>query len=381
MFFVCLKVDILELIPQTLLIAEILSASVTNSGNDLHAARWRFNSTQWFPFECAMRKSQFKRQSIANHVEVIIPVPSDADSPKFKTSVGSVKYVPELNAFVWTIRSFPGGREYLMRAHFSLPSIVSEEVEGKPPMQVKFEIPYYTTSGLQVRYLKIIEKSGYQAMPWEFHREFLYKWIERLSKLDEHFDDDGSTRVLGYMVVFVVSVFLFVLSASLMLVFYRRVDPRYPTLNPQRLTLRELFGTLKPLHEKVDEKSCVNAADRTGIPTKSTTNVTQTSPPATEVLPGNDEDAKEHIVAVTTNVTQRTPVASSITRKIEKVTRSIAESSSTAEIVIKPTRTENRKDTASTKKVTAQVLGRRSWPVESCILSWFRTASAMNVEL
>ncbi|KAK6043448.1 adaptor complexe medium subunit family protein [Cooperia oncophora] len=103
-------------------------------------------------------KSQFKRQSIANHVEVIIPVPSDADSPKFKTSVGSVKYVPELNAFVWTIRSFPGGREYLMRAHFSLPSIMSEEAEGKPPMQVKFEIPYYTTSGLQ--------KSGYQAMPW-----------------------------------------------------------------------------------------------------------------------------------------------------------------------------------------------------------------------
>ncbi|KJH51826.1 adaptor complexe medium subunit family protein [Dictyocaulus viviparus] len=111
-------------------------------------------------------KSQFKRQSIANHVELIIPVPSDADSPKFKTNVGSVKYVPELNAFVWTIRSFPGGREYLMRAHFSLPSIVSEELEGKPPIQVKFEIPYYTTSGLQVRYLKIIEKGGYQAMPW-----------------------------------------------------------------------------------------------------------------------------------------------------------------------------------------------------------------------
>lgn len=111
-------------------------------------------------------KSQFKRQSIANHVEVIIPVPSDADSPKFKTSVGSVKYVPELNAFVWTIRSFPGGREYLMRAHFSLPSIVGDENEGKPPATVKFEIPYFTTSGLQVRYLKIIEKSGYQALPW-----------------------------------------------------------------------------------------------------------------------------------------------------------------------------------------------------------------------
>lgn len=96
-------------------------------------------------------KSQFKRQSIANHVEVLIPVPSDADSPKFKASVGSVRYAPEKRAFVWTIRSFPGGREYFMRAHFSLPSILAEEDEMRLPIRVKFEIPYFTTSGLQIR--------------------------------------------------------------------------------------------------------------------------------------------------------------------------------------------------------------------------------------
>ena len=111
-------------------------------------------------------KSQFKRRSTANNVEIIIPVPHDADTPKFKTSIGSVKYTPEINCVVWTIKSFPGGKEYLMRAHFGLPSVISEETEGKPPIQVKFEIPYFTTSGIQVRYLKIIEKSGYQALPW-----------------------------------------------------------------------------------------------------------------------------------------------------------------------------------------------------------------------
>ncbi|CAJ0574273.1 unnamed protein product, partial [Mesorhabditis spiculigera] len=111
-------------------------------------------------------KSQFKRQSIANHVEVIIPVPSDAYGQKFRTSIGTAKYAPEQNAIVWTIRSFPGGREYLMRASFLLPSISSEEEQGNPPINVKFEIPYYTTSGLQVRYLRIIERSGYQALPW-----------------------------------------------------------------------------------------------------------------------------------------------------------------------------------------------------------------------
>merc|ERR1719412_124135 len=111
-------------------------------------------------------KSQFKRRSTANNVEIVIPVPQDADSPKFKTTIGHCKYAPEQNAVIWTIKSFPGGKEYLMRAHFGLPSVVGELNEGKPPINVKFEIPYFTTSGIQVRYLKIIEKSGYQALPW-----------------------------------------------------------------------------------------------------------------------------------------------------------------------------------------------------------------------
>lgn len=42
-----------------------------------------------------------------------------------------------------------------MRAHFSLPSIVVDETEGRPPISVKFEIPYFTTSGLQVRFVLV----------------------------------------------------------------------------------------------------------------------------------------------------------------------------------------------------------------------------------
>jgi hypothetical protein len=52
-------------------------------------------------------KSQFKRRSTANNVDIIIPVPSDADSGKFKATAGSVKYVPEKNAMVWSIKQFP----------------------------------------------------------------------------------------------------------------------------------------------------------------------------------------------------------------------------------------------------------------------------------
>ncbi|KAH9077971.1 hypothetical protein EDB83DRAFT_1536609 [Lactarius deliciosus] len=54
-----------------------------------------------------------------------------------------------------------------MRAHFGLPSVKSEQdVEKRAPITVKFEIPYFTVSGIQVRYLKVVEKSGYQALPW-----------------------------------------------------------------------------------------------------------------------------------------------------------------------------------------------------------------------
>jgi AP-1 complex subunit mu len=39
-----------------------------------------------------------------------------------------------------------------MRAHFKLPSIRSEEQQAKPPIEVKFEIPFFTVSGINVRF-------------------------------------------------------------------------------------------------------------------------------------------------------------------------------------------------------------------------------------
>lgn len=112
-------------------------------------------------------KSQFKSRSIANNVEIIIPVPNDVDTPSFKASIGTVKYTPDRDAVIWTIKQFYGGREYMMRAHFGLPSTADvNDMSWKKPIAVNFEIPYFTVSGIQVRYLKIIEKSGYQALPW-----------------------------------------------------------------------------------------------------------------------------------------------------------------------------------------------------------------------
>lgn len=113
-------------------------------------------------------KGQFKKRSTANNVEITIPVPDDADSPKFKTTTGTVKWRPEKSSIVWKIRQFGGGREFAMRAELGLPAVqASDATESKPPIQVTFNIPYFTTSGIQVRYLKIIEpKLQYQSYPW-----------------------------------------------------------------------------------------------------------------------------------------------------------------------------------------------------------------------
>jgi hypothetical protein len=40
----------------------------------------------------------------------------------------------------------------------------TDELDKRAPISVKFEIPYFTVSGIQVRYLKVVEKSGYQAV-------------------------------------------------------------------------------------------------------------------------------------------------------------------------------------------------------------------------
>ncbi|KAK9119788.1 hypothetical protein Scep_017881 [Stephania cephalantha] len=116
----------------------------------------------------AIDLDDIKFHHTATNVEIELPVPADATNPNIRTSMGSANYAPENDALVWKIKSFPGGKEYMLRAEFSLPSITAEEAapERKAPIRVKFEIPYFTVSGIQVRYLKIIEKSGYQALPW-----------------------------------------------------------------------------------------------------------------------------------------------------------------------------------------------------------------------
>ena len=55
---------------------------------------------------------------------------------------GSAAYAPEKEALVWKIRNFPGGKEFLLRAKFGLPSVAAEDEQtGRmPPIRVNYEV-------------------------------------------------------------------------------------------------------------------------------------------------------------------------------------------------------------------------------------------------
>jgi AP-1 complex subunit mu len=116
-------------------------------------------------------RAAFKERSTATGVEIAVPLPPDATAPVVRASAGAAVYEPARAALVWRIKAFPGGKEHVLRCRVSLPSVQAEDAATAaaarpPPIRVKFEIPYFTVSGLQVRYLKVVDKSGYQALPW-----------------------------------------------------------------------------------------------------------------------------------------------------------------------------------------------------------------------
>jgi AP-1 complex subunit mu len=53
-------------------------------------------------------KSNYKERSIANNVDIYVPVPEDVEGPSFNTPTGNAVYVPEHNALKWTIKQFAG---------------------------------------------------------------------------------------------------------------------------------------------------------------------------------------------------------------------------------------------------------------------------------
>jgi AP-2 complex subunit mu-1 len=88
--------------------------------------------------------------------------------PKAKNMQGhKVRFKPAERFIVWKMKKFQGKSEISLGCNVAL--VVStrrEKVWSKPPIKMSFQVPMFMSSGIHVRYLKILEKSDYQSTKW-----------------------------------------------------------------------------------------------------------------------------------------------------------------------------------------------------------------------
>ncbi|GMN67968.1 hypothetical protein TIFTF001_037050 [Ficus carica] len=112
-------------------------------------------------------KSVFGAKMFALGVVIKIPVPKQTAKTSFQVSSGRAKYNAAIDCLVWKIRKFPGQTEPTMSAEVELISTIAEKKSWtRPPIQMEFQVPMFTASGLRVRFLKVWEKSGYNTVEW-----------------------------------------------------------------------------------------------------------------------------------------------------------------------------------------------------------------------
>jgi len=110
--------------------------------------------------------AQFAATLFATNVVVKIPVPKNTAKTKIKTSFGRAKYEPEQQAIIWRVKRFPGKSECMLGADIDLMPTVRNKGWVKPPINVEFQVPMFTSSGVNVRFLRVFDKSGYTTSRW-----------------------------------------------------------------------------------------------------------------------------------------------------------------------------------------------------------------------
>ncbi len=120
--------------------------------------------------------ADFPDDKRAQNVVIKIPMPPTAASAKVSVGKGRAKYEPAQRALVWRISNFQGMSEFTLDAQVDLLPATREKAWTRPPISVDFQIPMYAASGIQVRFLKVYEKSSYQPS----------KWVKYLTKAGEY---------------------------------------------------------------------------------------------------------------------------------------------------------------------------------------------------
>jgi AP-2 complex subunit mu-1 len=110
--------------------------------------------------------ANFSNQLFATHVVIKIPVPKNTCKTKIKKSFGRAKYEPEQQAIVWSVKRFVGKAECIINAEVDLIPTAQLKPWSRLPINMEFELPMFTSSGVHVRFVRVYDKSGYHANRW-----------------------------------------------------------------------------------------------------------------------------------------------------------------------------------------------------------------------
>jgi AP-2 complex subunit mu-1 len=114
-------------------------------------------------------KANFSPKLFGQNVIVKIPTPKNTATCTLRTTAGKAYYKPEQEAVIWKIKRFPGGAEFGLSGEMKLAQTVSLEKKGwtnRPPIAMQFQVPMFTSSGFDVRFLKVYEKTPYPTVKW-----------------------------------------------------------------------------------------------------------------------------------------------------------------------------------------------------------------------
>jgi AP-2 complex subunit mu-1 len=121
-------------------------------------------------------QADFQEDRKASSVVIKFPVPTTTASARISVSKGRARFEPGERAIVWRISSMPGRSEITMQADVDLLPSTREKQWNRPPISMDFQIQMISVSGVQVRFLKVYEKSSYTTN----------RWVRYLSKAGEY---------------------------------------------------------------------------------------------------------------------------------------------------------------------------------------------------
>jgi AP-2 complex subunit mu-1 len=114
-------------------------------------------------------RSTYDGKLSANPLILAIPLPDNTADVKITTTSGRAKFVPDQNTVAWKLAGFPGGSQAeiaLVVTCLSATSKASPATKLTLPISAEFTIPMFSPSGLALRYLTVVERTGYRPDKW-----------------------------------------------------------------------------------------------------------------------------------------------------------------------------------------------------------------------